>query len=438
MDLSVLIVDDSQLMCEMAKDYIIKSSVATEIHTKHNGQEAIEYIETHPVDLLVLDIVMPEMLGSEVMAYLHEQGWLSKMKVIIFTSLSEEQSLKGFFEMGAFDYITKPVKEQEFISRVKNALNQQALQKKLYQTISVIQEQNQELEDLNQQLKTSQMMIIQQEQLAGIGHLAAGVAHEINNPLGYIISNVNILKEYVEKISKWHNKANQLVASLTEPHEIDVAIDWNKKIEESTKSFSALKTEMDIDFVLEDLNDLLGDTLHGLERVSKIVKGMRQFSRIDVAQEFESYNLNDGIENTLMVAQNEIKYAAKVHLELGKIPEIPAVGSEINQTLLNLIINAVSTIRERRFPELGNVFIKTYLEESYVCCVVKDDGMGIEEKNIKDIFKPFYTTKPVGEGTGLGLSISHDIIVNKHKGILDVQSEVGLGTTMIIKLPVER
>lgn len=438
MDLSVLIVDDSQLMCEMAKDYVLRSHMATEIHTKNNGQEAIEFIETHPVDLLVLDIVMPEMQGSEVMAYLHEQGWLGKMKVIIFTSLSEESYLKGFFDMGAFDYITKPVKEQEFIARVKNALNQQSLQKKLYQTIAVIKEQNNELEDLNLQLKNSQVMMIQQEQLAGIGHLAAGVAHEINNPLGYIISNVSMLKNYAEKIGVWHETANRLIVSLKEDADLGEGHgDWGRG-RELAEQFLASKKEMDVDFVLEDLSELLEDTLHGLERVSKIVKGMRQFSRIDVAQEFESYNLNGGIENTLIVAHNEIKYAAEVTLDLGKIPEIPAVGSEINQTLLNLIINAVGTIKERYFPELGKINIATYLEKNYVCCVVKDNGMGIEEKNLKDIFKPFYTTKPVGEGTGLGLSISHDIIVNKHKGILDVQSEVGRGTTMIIKLPVER
>lgn len=438
MDLSVLIVDDSPLMCEMAKDYIFRSQMASEIHTKNNGQEAIEFIETHTVDLLVLDIVMPHMQGSEVMAYLHSQGWLSKMKVIIFTSLSEQGYLKGFFEMGAFDYITKPVKEQEFIARVKNALNQQILQKQLYETISVIKEQNTELEDLNLQLKNSQMMIIQQEQLAGIGHLAAGVAHEINNPLGYIISNVNMLQNYANKISAWHETANQLIFTLQEDSQLgDLAKDYGRG-RELAQQYMASKKEMDVDFVLEDLSELLEDTLHGLERVSKIVKGMRQFSRIDVAQEFESYNLNGGIENTLMVAQNEVKYAAHVALNLGKVPEIPAVGSEINQTLLNLVINAVAAVKEKHFPELGKINIETYLENNYVCCVVKDNGMGIEEKNIKDIFKPFFTTKPVGEGTGLGLSISHDIIVNKHKGILDVQSEVGFGTTMIIKLPIER
>lgn len=438
MDLTVLIVDDSQLMCEMAKDYVQRSHMAKEVHTKNNGQEAIEFIETHPVDLLILDIVMPHMQGSEVMAYLHEQGWLTKMKVIIFTSLSEESYLKGFFDMGAFDYITKPVKEQEFIARVKNALNQQSLQKKLYETIAVIKEQNNELEDLNLQLKNSQMMIIQQEQLAGIGHLAAGVAHEINNPLGYIISNVSMLKSYAEKITTWHETADQIILNLKEDTILGSGHEDCGRGKELVEQFLASEKEMDVDFVLEDLSDLLEDTLHGLERVSKIVKGMRQFSRIDVAQEFESYNLNGGIENTLMVAHNEVKYTAEVVLDLGKIPEIPAVGSEINQTLLNLIINAVATVKERYFPALGKINIATYLENNYVCCVVKDNGMGIEEKNIKDIFKPFYTTKPVGEGTGLGLSISHDIIVNKHKGILDVQSEVGLGTTMIIKLPVER
>ncbi len=432
MNLAVLIVDDSHLMCEMTKDFLKKSEINAAIYTRSSGKEAIEFIEKHAVDVLVLDILMPEMSGEAVMLYLSEHQYLNKMKVIIFSSLSEQHYLKGFFEMGAFDFITKPLHEEEFIARVKNALNDQMLQRQLYQTIEVIKDQNQTLEDLNQQLKSSQMMIIQQEQLAGIGHLAAGVAHEINNPLGYIISNMNVLQGYAKQIEDWHKNVNHMITEIKNHSETYEPVQqWVRGIERCSK-------ETDIAFVLGDLTELLDDTFNGLERVRKIVKGLRLFSRIDLGQEFESYNLNEGIENTLIVTRNEIKYATEVEVIYGAVPEIPAVGGEINQTLLNLVINAVSAIKARHTPDKGMLSICSYLEKNYVCCVVKDNGMGIEEKNINDIFKPFFTTKPVGEGTGLGLSISYDIIVNKHKGILDVQTVYGEGTTMTIKLPVER
>lgn len=428
----MLIVDDSQLMCEMTKDILKKSGLEASIYTKQSGKSAIEFIEKHPVDLMVLDIIMPEMSGGDVMKYLKLHGYLSKMKVIIFSSLSEQEHLKGYFEMGAFDFITKPIKAEEFVARVKNALNDQKLQKKLYQTIEVIKDQNQVLEDLNHQLKNSQMMVIQQDQLAGIGHLAAGIAHEINNPLGYIISNMNILQDYIRKIDTWHGSVDKVVEAMeTQTVSAAVVDHWISEIHTTGK-------QVEIDFVLEDVKELLDETFGGLERVRKIVKGLKMFSRIDMGQEFESYDMNEGIENTLIVTRNEIKYSAEVEVVYGDIREVPALGSEINQTLLNLILNAVATIKERHFPEKGKLSIHTYMDKNYACCVVKDNGMGIEETNIKDIFKPFFTTKPVGEGTGLGLSISYDIIVNKHKGILDVQSVLGEGTTMTIKLPVER
>lgn len=432
MELVVLIVDDSHLMCEMTKDFLKKSGMEASIYTRSSGKEAIDFVEKHPVDVMVLDILMPEMSGEEVMVYLNAHGYLSKMKVIMFSSLSEQQQLKGLFEMGAFDFITKPLHEEEFIARVKNALNDQLHQRQLYQTIEVIKEQNQVLEDLNQQLKSSQMMVIQQEQLAGIGHLAAGVAHEINNPLGYIISNMNILLDYTQKINDWHSGVGEVMAQMSDQEKSNPLLTpWLERLR-------TLESENEMGFVLEDLSELLSDTFNGLERVRKIVKGLRMFSRIDQGQEFESYNLNEGIENTLIVTRNEIKYSAEVEVIYGKVREVPAVGSEINQTLLNLIVNAVAAIRQKHGSSKGLLSICSYMEKNYVCCVVKDNGVGIEEKNIRDIFKPFFTTKPVGEGTGLGLSISYDIIVNKHKGILDVQTVLGEGTTMTIKLPVER
>ena len=187
----------------------------------------------------------------------------------------------------------------------------------------------------------------------------------------------------------------------------------------------------------EDMEGLFEDTFEGLERVNKIVRGLRTFSRVDQIEEYEQFDLNDGIENTLIISKNEIKYAAHIEKNLGEIPAIEAVGGQINQVVLNLLLNAASAIKEVQEDAMGHILIRTFSQDDHVYLSIKDDGTGIKEEHRRSIFNPFFTTKPTGEGTGLGLSISYDIIVNKHKGSIDVKSEEGKGTEFIIGLPIK-
>jgi signal transduction histidine kinase len=171
--------------------------------------------------------------------------------------------------------------------------------------------------------------------------------------------------------------------------------------------------------------------------VIKIVENLRCFSRIDSEGKVQSYDLNIGIESTLDVARNELKYIADVQKDLTELPTIEAIGGEINQVLLNIIINAAQAIESMNRKERGTISIRTYPEGDFVVCEIADDGPGIPEDKIIYIFEPFFTTKDSGKGTGLGLSISNDIILNKHHGELKVQSEVGKGTTFTMKLPLQ-
>lgn len=428
--ITFVVVDDSPLMLKMA-DQIIRKSVPLndfEIVLLNSGEEALTYLDSHAVDVLLLDIVMPGIGGLEVVERLIELKRIEEMKVIMFSSLSDSTYLKSFFELGAFDYITKPINEEEFVARIKNAIHEQILQKQLKEQIDVIRNQNKELEKLNHQLKTTHMMMIQQDQLAGIGHLAAGVAHEINNPLGFVVSNFSTLQDYIERI---HRFMQVLVSSSN--HWEDETCVTGKDIRTWLESH---KIFFDIDFMMDDMKDLLNETNDGLDRVSKIVKGLRTFSRIDAIQEFADYNINEGLENTIVVTRNELKYVAELEVTYGQLPLIHCIGGEINQTLLNLLINAIWAVKEKHAPNIGLIKIRTYRENDFACCEIIDNGIGIKEDHLKDIFKPFFTTKPVGVGTGLGLSISYDIIANKHGGKLEVISEYGKGTTMIIKLPI--
>jgi len=269
--------------------------------------------------------------------------------------------------------------------------------------------------------------VISQEKMAGIGQLSAGIAHEINNPLGFVKSNLYTLEKYKDKIKKL----------------LELAIILEKDIENNHKdiyetSFSDIieyKSKNKINFIFEDMDDIISESKDGINRIENIVKSLLSFSRRASSSEFSEYDINSNIKSTITIAYNEIKYFANVEQNLEDVPLIKAIEGEINQVLLNILVNAAHAIKLKGVQ--GTIKIHTYYEDEYLKCEISDDGAGISDENISNIFDPFFTTKPVGTGTGLGLSISHDIIVNKHSGSIDVRSTLGEGTTFIISLPIK-
>lgn len=255
------------------------------------------------------------------------------------------------------------------------------------------------------ELEASQSQLLQSEKMASIGQLAAGVAHEINNPVGFVNSNLGSLKKYSEQI-----------ISLLERC---------RKGQASEADFAAI----DFDYLKDDLGDLLDESREGLERVKKIVVDLKNYSRIDESA-WQDADLNSAIESTLNVAWNELKYKADVIRELGDLPPVPCVAAQINQVVMNLLVNAVHAIEIH-----GSITVRSGHDDTWVWIEVADTGKGMTPAVMKRIFEPFYTTKPVGKGTGLGLSLSYDI-VRKHDGRIEVSSEVGVGTTFRVMLPV--
>ncbi|WP_196599919.1 sensor histidine kinase [Pectinatus frisingensis] len=313
---------------------------------------------------------------------------------------------------------------QTFIEAVNQAyINHDKERSLLERSIDI---SSKEYNENMEKIRMLQSQLIQQEKLAGIGQLSAGVAHEINNPLGYVQSNMDTLKKYLEKVSSFLSTLSRVEKTL------ETNSDAN--LQELFQIIEKALKENKINYITEDLNDIIDESMSGLTRIEKIVKSLLGFSRVS-SLEFEEYNLNKGIKDTLAVANNEIKYTTKIIEDLGDIPYIKAAGGAINQVLLNLIINAVHAIRESSHE--GVINIKTFTKDNFVCCVITDNGKGIPEENIDNIFTPFFTTKPVGVGTGLGLSIAYDIIVNKHSGQITVKSELGKGTTFTIYLPIQ-
>ena len=198
---------------------------------------------------------------------------------------------------------------------------------------------------------------------------------------------------------------------------------------------SKYKKENHIDFLLEDVGDLVNESLEGVERITSIVKNLRSFSRIDQIGEIKEYDIREGIKSTLIIAKNNYKYVAEVKTEFEEVPSIKCMPNEINQVFLNIIVNAAQAIESEKRKEKGLILIKVYEEKDFVCCSIYDDGPKIPEEVINKIFDPFFTTKEAGKGTGLGLNISYDIIVNKHKGKLLVENCSEKGVKFIIKLP---
>ena len=269
-----------------------------------------------------------------------------------------------------------------------------------------------ELEQLLTKVEEAQQQLLQSEKMAAIGQLAAGVAHEINNPVGFVSSNLGTLKSYMSSL------LNVIAA-----HEAVLAGGDRQALE-------AARQAADLDFLRDDLPSLLAESQEGLSRVTKIVQDLKDFSRVDQAEQ-QFANLNAALESTLNVVWNELKYKADVVRELGEIPEVECVPAQINQVFMNLLVNAAQAIEQR-----GRITVRSGTENNRVWFEIADTGKGMPPDVQNRIFEPFFTTKPIGQGTGLGLSISYDIIVKKHGGYFDVSSEPGRGTTFRITLPV--
>ena len=266
--------------------------------------------------------------------------------------------------------------------------------------------------------KELESQLVQTEKLASIGHLAAGVAHEINNPISYVSSNYTTLEEHVRR----------LLEVLEAYEEARPAI----RDEALARRLEQLGERVELAFVKEDVAVLLRESREGIGRVRKIVQDLKNFSRVDAEDDWQWTDLHQGIESTLNIVASELKYRADVVREYGDLPEVKCLPSQINQVVMNLVMNAAQAMG----PERGRIVIRTGHTLEHAWIEVEDSGQGISPEILPRIFDPFFTTKPVGKGTGLGLSLSYGI-VQKHGGTIEVRSQPGVGSAFRIVLPLE-
>jgi two-component system NtrC family sensor kinase len=276
---------------------------------------------------------------------------------------------------------------------------------------------NENLREINRKLETAQNQLLQADKMASIGQLAAGVAHEINNPIGYIHSNLTTLERYV-------NDLMCLLALYERGEDQLLETDLCDVLKEK-------KGEIDLAYLRDDLPALMSESKEGISRVKKIVQDLKDFSHVDEA-DWQWADLRKGLDSTLNIVRNEIRTRAEVICQYGDIPEIYCIASRLNQVFMNILVNAAHAVRSN-----GIITISTGWHGQEVWVKIADTGCGIPKENLQRIFDAFYTTKPIGQGTGLGLSLSYSI-VQKHHGRIEVESEVGKGTTFTVWLPIEQ
>ncbi len=273
------------------------------------------------------------------------------------------------------------------------------------------------LHELNCKLEDTQAQLVQSEKMASIGQLAAGVAHEINNPIGYVNSNLGALEKYLADIFSLVDAYEQ-----AEPHLADRAV---------LGGIHTIKKRLDLSFLREDTAALMSESKEGISRVKKIVQDLKDFSHADAGDEWQEASMQHGLDSTLNIVWNELKYKCEVKKEYAKIPDIECLPSQLNQVFMNMMVNAGHAMETK-----GILTLRTGTEGEMVWVEVADNGKGIPPEIVQRIFDPFFTTKPVGTGTGLGLSLSLGII-NKHHGRIEVNSEMGKGSVFRIWLPIK-
>ncbi len=305
---------------------------------------------------------------------------------------------------------------QEQIIRMNRELEQRVTER-----TADLEESNQKLGAAYAELKAAQSQMLHQEKMASIGQLAAGVAHEINNPIGFMLSNLGTLEKYVKRLLEFSRGQ----AELTEALGGGAATDLQTVSAEVAK----LRKKMKVDLISEDIFSLIAESKEGGERVKKIVQNLKSFARLDEA-EYQETDINEGIDRTINIVWNELKYKAELKKEYGDIPKIKCYSGQLNQVFMNMLVNAGQAIDNH-----GEITVRTWQDGGNVYVAIADTGNGMPPEVANRIFEPFYTTKEVGKGTGLGLSISYDII-KKHNGTISVASEVGKGTTFTIAIPV--
>ncbi|NET56484.1 MAG: response regulator [Symploca sp. SIO2E6] len=471
----ILIVDDNPTNLEVLSESL--SIAGFDVAVAVDGESALEQTEYNPPELILLDVMMPGIDGFETCRRLKENPLTQDIPVIFMTALTDTmQKIKGF-SLGAVDYITKPFQKDEVLARVGVHLKLRNLSKTLEEKNVLLLQLTQDLEqrvaqrtaELSQsleELQRSQVQLVQSEKMSTLGQLVAGIAHEINNPVGFISSNLTYAETYFQDL----NKILQLYLQYY-PHP-------DPEICEELEA-------VELDFLLEDLPKILQSMKVGTERLSNISLALRNFSRSDISEKM-SVDIHAGLDSTLLILKHRLQTkkksaAIEVIRDYGDLPLVECYPGRLNQVFMNILANAIDAlesgigdrkgetkqnsspltlpVKQQQFrtpPEdqasqtknqqpiinhqipIPTIRIQTkVIETNWVVIQISDNGPGVTESVKQQLFEPMFTTKPPGKGTGLGLSIARQIVEEYHQGRLSCHSALGEGTEFVIKIPMK-
>lgn len=411
----ILVVDDDESVRGFFKSYLCERYLCD---TAASFDEAVEHLQKESFALVISDIIMPGRSGVELLREINAR--FPDTAVIMVSGVDRTQRALDAVRLGAYDYLLKPCELDVLGMTVERALERRALlrsaehyKRDLERRNTELKQSRDELELRKRELESLQAQLVHSEKMASLGQLAAGVAHELNNPAGFILGNMEILKECtlgLERLLKFYDEV-----SLSESEAAEAA---------------SIKDEIFYGSTLEDLRSITADCYDGASRIRDVVQNLRTFCRLDEA-EFKKVDIHEGLDATIRLLS---RYFASGQItlerEFADLPHVDCYAGQLNQVWMNLIANAAQAVKGG-----GYVKIATWLEGENVAVEIRDNGCGISTESFKKIFDPFYTTKPVGEGTGLGLSVTYSII-ERHRGSIDVQSQLGRGTTFTVVIPI--
>ncbi|ACC79936.1 hybrid sensor histidine kinase/response regulator [Nostoc punctiforme] len=460
----ILIVDDNPNNLEVLSETLMDTG--WEILIAVNGEGAIAQAEYACPDIILLDVMMPGIDGFTACQRLKSNPVTCDIPIIFMTALSETVDKVKGLSLGAVDYITKPFEHEEVLARIKTHLqirnltkqlqtHNQQLQQEIADRLAVetkLQKLTQELEQrveertfqLSQALhnfQQAQVRLLQQEKMSTLGELVAGIAHEINNPVNFILGNLNHASEYTQNFID--------LFQLYQQYYPNPEVEIQQKID-----------EIDLDFLMQDSPQIMSSMYKGTKRLAQMIHSLRHFSRRDDSV-VQPIDIHEGIDSTLLILQYRLKANSErseiqIIKHYGTLPPVECFPGPLNQVFMNLLANAIDAIEESfitntNFSKIasssvhllsvednGKITIRTALHKQGSVVVIKiaDNGIGMTEEVKQRLSEPMFTTKPVGKGTGLGLSISRQIIEEKHGGTLSFVSEPGKGTEFCIEIPV--
>jgi signal transduction histidine kinase len=432
---TILIIDDAPdnlvLLCELL------NNAGYKVLIESDSRSVISKVKASMPDLILLDIIMPEVNGFSVCNLLQTDVTTKEIPVIFITSVSDTNNKVKGLSLGAVDYITKPFKFAEVLARIQVHLKIRSLTKtledkniqleQLTNNLEVLVDQRtKELSQALETVKQSQLQLIQSEKMSALGTLVSGIAHEINNPVSFISSNVQPAKDYIDDITR--------VFELYQKH-------YPKPVQEIAEELNSV----DVEFTLEDLSKIITSMQLGSKRIQDISVSLRTFSRADTFTTVLA-DLHQCLDSTLLILRHRMKSvgerpAITVLKNYGIIPMVECHPGQLNQVFMNIIANAIDALEEackEQSVQEPEVIISTEcLNATTVRICIIDNALGIPENIQEHIFSSTFTTKPVGKGTGLGLSISRQIVCDNHQGQLSCISEVGVGSKFVIELPVK-